>query len=160
MDQNEEHLKLLAIFHYVVGGIAALFSCFPLLYLGVGILFVASPHFMTEGQKGPPPPAALGYIFIAIGAFFALLGWSAAIATILSGRNIARRRKRMFSVVMGAILCMFMPFGTVLGIFTVIVLTKDSVTRLYEIGPDKSPGPTPGSVTPDESGPPSGAARL
>jgi MFS family permease len=148
MSQDEEHLKLLAIFHYIVGAIGALFACFPLLYLGMGVLFVASPHFMTEGQKGPPPPAALGYVFIAIGAFFALLGWSAAIATVISGRYITKRRKRLFSVVMAAILCMFMPFGTVLGVFTIIVLTKESVQRLYGIAPNKAASSTPTSVTP------------
>ena len=148
MNQDEEHLKLLAIFHYIVGAMGALFACFPLLYVGMGVLFVASPHFMTEGQKGPPPPAAIGYILIAIGAFFALLGWSAAIATILSGRDIARRRKRLFSVVMGAILCMFMPFGTVLGVFTIIVLTKESVQRLYGIVPNQAVQSTTPSVTP------------
>jgi MFS family permease len=149
MNQDEEHLKLLAIFHYVVGGMGTLFACFPLLYVGMGVLFVASPHFMTEGQKGPPPPAAIGYVLIAFGAFFALLGWSAAIATILSGRYIARRRKRMFSVVMGAILCMFMPFGTVLGVFTIILLTKESVQRLYGIAPSRAAQSTVPSATPN-----------
>ena len=148
MNQDDEHLKLLAIFHYIVGAIGALFACFPLLYVGMGVLFVASPHFMTEGQKGPPPPAAIGYVFIAIGAFFALLGWSAAIATVISGRYITKRRKRLFSVVMAAILCMFMPFGTVLGVFTIIVLTKESVQRLYGTAPNLSLRPIPPDVTP------------
>ena len=148
MNQDDEHLKLLAIFHYIVGAIGAFFACFPLLYVGMVVLFVASPHFMTEGQKGPPPPAAIGYVFIAIGAFFALLGWSAAIATVISGRYITKRRKRLFSVVMAAILCMFMPFGTVLGVFTIIVLTKESVQRLYGTAPNLSLRPIPPDVTP------------
>ncbi len=32
-DPDLEHLRLLSIFHYVVGGILALFSCFPILVL-------------------------------------------------------------------------------------------------------------------------------
>ena len=43
----------------------------------------------------------------------------------------AKRRKRMFSYVMAAILCAFMPFGTVLGVFTLIVLGRESVRQLY-----------------------------
>jgi uncharacterized membrane protein YuzA (DUF378 family) len=31
MNQDAEHLRLLSIFHYIVGGLAALFSFFPLL---------------------------------------------------------------------------------------------------------------------------------
>lgn len=52
--------------------------------------------------------------------------------TFISGRCLARRRNRLFSFVMAAFLCMFMPFGTVLGIFTIIVLSRESVKRLYE----------------------------
>jgi hypothetical protein len=40
MNQESEHLRLLAIFHYVVAGLAALFSLFPLIYTTIGaILF-------------------------------------------------------------------------------------------------------------------------
>jgi hypothetical protein len=38
MNQDREHLRLLAIFHYVVAGLAALFSFFPLLYTTVGAI--------------------------------------------------------------------------------------------------------------------------
>jgi hypothetical protein len=47
------------------------------------------------------------------------------------GRYLRLRRKRMFSFVMACILCMFMPFGTVLGIITIVMLSRDSVRRLY-----------------------------
>lgn len=60
------------------------------------------------------------------------MGWAGAICTFISGRLLAKRRKRMFSFVMAALLCMFMPFGTVLGIFTIMVLSRESVQRLYE----------------------------
>ena len=41
MQQDEEHLKLLSIFHYVVGGLAALFACFPIFHLIIGVVFIA-----------------------------------------------------------------------------------------------------------------------
>jgi hypothetical protein len=34
MEHDEEHLRLLTIFHYIVGALAALFSCFALMYVG------------------------------------------------------------------------------------------------------------------------------
>jgi len=37
MNRDEEHLKLLSIFHYVVGGIAAFFAFFPIIHLVIGI---------------------------------------------------------------------------------------------------------------------------
>ena len=61
---DEEHLKLLAIFHYVVAAIGALFACLPLIHVSLGIMMVTRPEFMTAGQKGVPPPAWFGYFFI------------------------------------------------------------------------------------------------
>jgi hypothetical protein len=134
-NKDEEHLKLLAIFHYVVAAIIAIFACFPLIHVAMGWMMVANPEFMSKGQQGQTPPAAFGYLMIAMGGIFILMGWAAAIFTLISGRFLARRRNRLFSFVMAALLCMFMPFGTILGIFTIIVLSKESVQRLYRTTP-------------------------
>jgi hypothetical protein len=127
---DEEHLKLLAVFHYVLAALVGLFACLPLLHVGMGIMMVAKPGVFNEGQNSPPPAWA-GYIFIAIGAFLCTLGWATAVCTFLSGRFLAKRKKRLFSFVMAAVMCMFAPFGTVLGVFTIIVLSRESVQRLY-----------------------------
>jgi hypothetical protein len=130
--QDEEHLKLLALFHYIVAGLGALFACLPLIHVAIGVTMIMNPSIMNGGQQSTPPPAAFGYLFAGMGALFVLLGWAAAICTFISGRYLARRRCRIFSIVVAAILCMFFPFGTVLGVFTIIVLSKESVRRLYE----------------------------
>jgi hypothetical protein len=127
---DAENLKLLAIFHYVVGGIGFLFACIPLLHVALGLFLIAAPS-MSHRQAQDLPPAIIGYLFAGFAGMMVLLGWTMAVCTILSGRKIAQRKNRMFSVVVGAVLCMFMPFGTVLGIFTLIVLSKESVQRLY-----------------------------
>lgn len=130
--KDEEHLKLLATFHYVVAGLGALFACFPLMHVGVGVMMLTNPELLSDGRNAAPPPAAMGYFFIIMGGLFVLMGWAAAVCTFISGRYLARRRKRMFSFIVAAVLCMFVPFGTVLGIFTIIVLSRESVQRLYE----------------------------
>ena len=50
MNQDAEHLRLLSIFHYIVGGLAALFSFFPLLYTTVGAIFI------FVARHGTPKP--------------------------------------------------------------------------------------------------------
>jgi hypothetical protein len=130
---DAEHLRLLVIFHYVVAAMGAVFACFPLLHVAIGVMMVVSPEFMAGGEKGTPPPPAIGYLFIVMGGLCVVLGWAAAICTFVSGRFLARRRNRMFSFVMAALLCMMFPFGTVLGIFTIIVLSRESVQRLYAV---------------------------
>src|SRR5215216_7662546 len=128
--KDEEHLRLLAVFHYVVAGIGGLFACFPLIHVAVGLAMFLSPSFVAKGQADVAPHW-FGLLFVVMGGVFVLLGWSAAICTFISGRYLAKRRKRMFSFVTGAILCAFMPFGTILGVFTLIVLGRDSVRQLY-----------------------------
>lgn len=53
---------------------------------------------------------------------------------ILAGRALAQRRRYTFCLVIAGVACMFMPFGTVLGVFTIIVLLRDSVKELFATG--------------------------
>jgi hypothetical protein len=127
--QDEEHLWLLSIFHYVVGGMAALVACIPLIHLAAGIFFiVASDKWQGHGQ---PPPAFVGWLFVVIAGMFILLGWTFAALVVLNGRFLARRRNYTFCLVMGAIECLFMPFGTMLSVFTLLVLLRPSVKEMF-----------------------------
>jgi hypothetical protein len=73
----------------------------------------------------------MGWMFAIMGSCAVGIGWTAGILAIFSGVCIARRRKRTFSLVVAGICCMLMPLGTVLGIFTFLVLLRDSVKRVY-----------------------------
>lgn len=128
-----DHLNLLSVFHYVLGGIGFLFACFPLIHVSLGWMMVHHPNAMW-GNHGAHPPAFAGYLFMAIGSMLVLFGWLTALLTVVSGRLISRRTNRTFSIVIAAVLCAFVPFGTILGVFTIIVLSRDSVRQLYADG--------------------------
>jgi len=129
VNQDEEHLRLLSIFHYIVGGLAALAFCFPLIHLAVGIAMVCGAFDGTNG-----PPRMLGWVFIVVPAMIILFGWVLAACIITAGRKLARREGRTFCLIIAGIECVFMPFGTVLGVFTIVVLTRDSVRDLFSAG--------------------------
>ena len=130
MNRDREHLRLLAIFHYVVAGLAALFSFFPLLYSVVGgFMLYAAHHPGSNNQE--LPPAILGWIFIVLGALFFLASLAMAICILVAGRSLARQRRYWFAFVAACIECLFVPFGTILGVFTVIVLSRESVKTLF-----------------------------
>jgi cell division protein FtsW (lipid II flippase) len=142
MNSDTEHLRLLSIFHYVVSGLAALFSFFPLLYSGMGLLFVWAAQHPNPKQTGEPPPEFLGWIFVALGGFFFLVGLTMAICIFISGRTLAKRKRYWFTFVVACIECLFMPFGTILGVFTLIVLSRESVKKLFGIEPATAPPST------------------
>lgn len=131
MNSDAEHLRLLSIFHYIVGGLAALFSLFPLLYAGMGGVFLFAARHPSINQNDQPPPPFLGWIFIGIGIFGFLVGVTMTVFILLAGRALAVRKRFMLAFVIACVECLFMPFGTVLGVFTLIVLSRDSVKALF-----------------------------
>jgi len=127
---EEQQLRLLAIFHYVVGGLAALFACLPLIHFALGIAMVFWPHAFG-GQQNQSPPPFVGWIFIVLGGGMFLFGQALAACMIVTGRFLIRRTHYLFVFVVACCECVFMPFGTVLGVFTIIVLSKEPVKALF-----------------------------
>jgi hypothetical protein len=129
MTQDEEHLRLLSIFHYVLGGFSAFFALFPVIYLILGLVFILAPG--SFGDKGEPPPAFVGWFLVIFGIAFITVGWIFAAFVFTTGRFLGRRRHYLFCLVMAGVECIFMPLGTILGVFTIIVLMRESVKALF-----------------------------
>src|SRR5207248_11044019 len=109
MNRDKEHLQLLAVFHYVIAGLATLFCLFPLLYsiLG-GFLLYAANHPGPSNQE--PPPAVLGWVFIVLGTLFFLAGVAMAICILFAGRSLGLCNRDSFALVMCFIACPLCPF--------------------------------------------------
>ena len=90
---------------------------------------------MVSGEMGKAgeevPLQLIGTVLIVIALLWMVSAAVYGICMILSGRALAGQRRYMFSLVMAAISCAFIPFGTVLGVFTILVLMKDDVRALY-----------------------------
>ena len=139
------HLRLLSIFHYVAAGLGFLVLGFLVLHYSIMNTVFANPQMWRQtGQNAPPfdPRAFFGlfkwfYLFMGI--------WTVAGMglNVVSGWCIARRKARIFSLVVAAINCLKLPFGTVLGVFTLIVLSRPSVQQAYEETPPTAAPPAP-----------------
>ncbi|MEM8952941.1 MAG: hypothetical protein AAGD22_02205 [Verrucomicrobiota bacterium] len=163
-DADVEQLNLLAIFHYILGGLHIFISCFFLLYVFMGLFFSVnlpdleaqfqataagsgspqpssppadapispSPTTASEIPVMPAPFAAIGWFMTAFGTIAFLVGATFGVLTIISGRKLNRHTARTFSTVIAAINCIFVPLGTALGVFTIIVLNRQAVQQLYQ----------------------------
>lgn len=127
MNQDLEHLRLLSVFHYVVAGLVALFACFPLIHFVVGA-GLATGAFDDSGGEA----RLLGVGIMVFAGCFILCGWAMAAAILVAGRKLAAHTSYTYCLVVAGVECMIMPFGTVLGVFTIIVLLRESVKRLFE----------------------------
>ena len=126
---DTEHLRLLSIFHYVKGRISAFFSCIPIIHVIIGLLLILAPHVFGQGKD--QPPAFLGWFFVILGSSILLLGWTFASITLIAGRCIARRTHYTFCFVWACVECLSVPFGTCLGVFTILVLNRASVKAMF-----------------------------
>jgi hypothetical protein len=123
MRKDLDHLNILAILHYVLGALTALMAAFPGLYFVLGLLM------LTGGMPGAPP--AMGWVFVIGGGGFALALIAFGIVTAVAGYYLHRRKARTFCLIVAGFQCTQMPLGTILGIFTILVLSRDSVQELF-----------------------------
>ncbi len=140
--EDDEQLKLLSIFHYCMGGFVCLMACFPLVHVATGIAMLLAPNLLKGSngsvplpngvEPGGAPPEALGWILIIAGAIFFLIGQAVGVVIIMAGRSLARRRRYLFVLIVAWLQCAIFPIGTALGIFTIIVLLRQSVKAQFK----------------------------
>ena len=137
-NNDRQHLKILSIFHYIFGGIITFLSLLFLRFFIMVITMTTSPESLPMEPPGELLIRELDYLFVARGVASVLLLESLAISTIFSGWFLKKHRRYWFSFITACILCLFTPFGTILGVFTIIVLSRESVKELYGVSQTKN----------------------
>lgn len=134
-EEHRQYLDLLSIFHYIVGGAAALFGLFPFIHLimGVGMMVASVPNgFSGSGMESLFGIGMGCFVFFMALTLIACI-WGYAAAMFAAGRYLKEERKHLFCMATAGVSCMFVPFGTVLGIFTLILLLKDDVKEAFGV---------------------------
>ncbi len=126
-EQDREHLQLLSVFHYVVAGLAAIFSCIPIVHLAIGIGMVTGRF----GAAKEPILRVIGPLLIVVATVLILSGWAFAILLAVAGTHLRGSRHYTFCLVMAGVACAFVPFGTVLGVLTIVVLSRPGVRAAF-----------------------------
>lgn len=127
-NSSDDFLTLVSVFHFVVGGFQMLLSLIGVVYLVIGIAIGSGA---LETAKSSAPPEAMGWIFGGFGVVITLIFLTLGGLSIKAGINIRKRKNRMFCMVVDAILCLMIPFGTIVGIFGLVMLTKPEVEETF-----------------------------
>lgn len=135
---DKDTLHILSIFHYIMAGIIALLACIPLIHLAMGIT-------MTVGgvTENVPVLGVVGAAFSAVAGLIILIGWGLAIFVFLAGKNLDRQTKYQVCLFGAGVLCIFLPMGTILGVFTLITLQDDKVRALFNRNEVETSGELP-----------------
>jgi hypothetical protein len=132
MDEDVGYLNLLSLFHFIVAGVAGLFSCLPLFNLLIGIPILKDvPYALSQSEYFSQYTLA-PLMFILLPTGMTVIGWMFAIAMALNGCYIKNRQWLKYCMIMSGIETIFTPFGTALGVFTIILLTKPNIKILFD----------------------------
>lgn len=125
---NSDLFTIVSIFHFVAGG-------FQILLSSIGVIYMALGYMITSGAidspKSEPPPEILGWILSFAGLVFAVVLLTLGILVLKTGFNLMKKRSRTFCIVIDAILCLMIPFGTIVGIFGLVLLMKPETEELF-----------------------------
>ena len=124
-----KNLRAIEVFHYVYGAMICFGGIFLLALVALGG-FLGSEWVAERSEE--PPPAWLGTMISGIGVVLFVFVEAIGILNIYSGRCIARRKHRTLSMVVSAFDCLSIPFGLILGVFTLVALSDSEVKREYE----------------------------
>ncbi len=140
--KDDDQIQLLAIFHFVFGGLALAGIAFLVLhYYLMNSLFDQPEIWQQMGNNAAPdgkpfpggnpfPKEAWNFFKL----FYFLAGGTmllAGVANIFSGIFMRQRKLRLFSLVVAGMNCLQVPLGTALGVCTFVVLLRDSVRQSY-----------------------------
>jgi len=122
------HLKILSICFYVKAGLTALTALIFSIYVILGAVFMTAD---IPRKAGDPPPELMGGIFAFVGIVLMAIFFILAFLAFYAGRSLSKHKNYTFCLVIAGLVCLSMPLGTILGIFTIMVLMRDSVKTLF-----------------------------
>ncbi len=128
---DRAHLKTLSICWYVFAGLSLIGALCGGLYVVAGVVMA-----LAGGAEHDDEAVAMGAVFGVMGLLVILIVVPVAILDYLVGKGLAQQRRKTLIYVMAAIACMNVPLGTVLGVFTFIVMGRPTVKAAFEAGGD------------------------
>ncbi|MBN7136579.1 hypothetical protein A7A76_17680 [Lysobacter enzymogenes] len=125
--EDESHLKLLSVFYYVL---AALGAAASLAAAGISVVLIdylrtAAPGY--PGSAAGEDPTALAVIM----ALSIALSLASSALQFMTARRLRQRRGLGLCRFTAAITCLSFPLGTLLGVFTFIVLARPQVRAAF-----------------------------
>ena len=136
-DRDRDHLRILAIFHFIVAGLAlvgAVVVVFEIVLISIlpGLL-ESLPENAAETLSGPEGELIGTAFTFGLWFFVAILVFVVAefILNLIAGFDLLKRRHRTLCLAIAGLNCLSVPLGTALGVCTFIVLSRSSVRDLY-----------------------------
>jgi ABC-type phosphate transport system permease subunit len=134
MEKDLEHLKLLGIFHYIWGGLSLLGGlAIGAYFLFFGIVLMANPSTSSTTDENVNT-GVVGGVMIGVGVVLFIIVVIYGILTLMAGGKYRKHQGGYWFCFILAIVTLVLGGipGIVLGIFSLIVLSRASVKALFK----------------------------
>lgn len=125
---SDDTLQVLAFFHWALAAWAAFLAVIPVIYLalawGIGIDPLGSNLQLAGTHRPQLAPSA-----VAVAA--TLAATAAAVGFGLAARALQGERRLALCRAMAALACLFVPFGPILGVYTLLTLGQPEVAKRF-----------------------------
>jgi amino acid transporter len=135
MDTTAHDLKLLSIGYFIQGGIVIFSGLVCVGYLGLIEAVFASARNSTRVDPRNQMPEGILLTIGVIVIVIALLTLAFGALMLYAAVSLRQHRNRTLVLVMAALNCMAIPYGTVLGIFTFLVLQRAAAKEIFDVAP-------------------------
>ena len=124
-------LDTLSIFYYILAALGVLAGFVPLLYMGCGTAFGLLGAAGSSRPEEAGAAAGVSAFFICVGLPFLAILWTLAFLNYLTAKSLRERKRLTLCFAMAIIACLNFPLGTILGVFTLVVLNKPEVKQRF-----------------------------
>jgi hypothetical protein len=124
VEQKKNYLDILAVFHYVYGGFSLVVTFMVLAFVGVGMGAATGWGHNWDPEAGCVMAVVFFFVLIFAGGI--------SVLNLLTGRALQTRRGYVLSLVTAGVNCLNLPLGTLLGIFTLILLADPTVRPMFD----------------------------
>lgn len=123
-----DQIRLLVIFHYIFAGLALL----GMGFLAAHYWFLSSMLDQAQWDQHPnPPPEGFLDMFVWFYVFMGALLVLGLVLNLLVAASLRQRRRWLLCAVVSGLNCLQMPFGTILGVFTLVVINRSDVRATF-----------------------------
>lgn len=134
MSQQEivdtEHLRLLRLGFFISAATNVIWVFFPLMYVVMGAFMLSG--LLDDAKPSEAPPRVMGLVLVVIGLGISLIAAAFAVLKLLAAQAIGKRQRKGLIFTTAIISCLSLPWGTALGVLTLIVLSRPSVAAQFE----------------------------
>jgi sulfite exporter TauE/SafE len=127
--QDEAHLDRLAKFQCWEAVLVGFFGLIPFAHIYVGWQAVTDADYVRAPDG--VDVGAVGLLFFGVGIAAALLAWGVVALLLFTARQIDLRQRRTLCLVVCGLNCASFPFGTALGVYGILTLTRPGIEEAF-----------------------------